>query len=134
MYKLENKNTRIQIERKAQYKRTDTYIYESKKWNVYNDVEDNDFKPIVDKVVELNKSCFITGPAGTGKSQLIRQIKQELQNKGKTFACLAPTNLAAINIKGTTVHKFVSKLKQLDSLYNLDVNYLFIDEISMLLN
>ena len=49
---------------------------------------------------------FIIGPAGTGKLQLIRQIKQELQNKGKTFACLAPTNLAVINIKGTTVHKF----------------------------
>ena len=92
----------------------------------------NDFKPIVDKVIELNESCFITGPAGTGKSQLIRQIKQELQNKGKKFSCLAPTNLAAINIKGTTVHKFVSKLKKMDSLFNLDVDYLFIDEISML--
>jgi len=131
MYKLEKKNTRLQIERKAQYKRTDTYIYEPKQWTVYNDVEDNDFKPIVDRVIELN-GCFITGPAGTGKSQLIRQIKQELQNKGKTFSCLAPTNLAAINIKGTTVHKFVSKLKKMDSLFNLDVDYLFIDEISML--
>jgi len=30
MYKLEKKNTRLQIERKAQYKRTDTYIYEPK--------------------------------------------------------------------------------------------------------
>jgi hypothetical protein len=30
MYKLDNKNTRLQIERKAQYKRTDTYIYEPK--------------------------------------------------------------------------------------------------------
>ena len=40
-----------------------------KKWTVCNDLEDNDFKPIVDKVVELNESCFITGPAGTGKSQ-----------------------------------------------------------------
>jgi len=86
MYKLEKKNTRLQIQRKAQYKRTDTYIYEPKKWTVYNDVEDNDFKPIVDNVFELNQSCFITGPAGTGKSQLIRQIKQELQNKGKTFS------------------------------------------------
>ena len=116
MYKLENKNTRLQIERKPQYKRNDTYIYESKKWTVYNDVQDNDFKPLVDKVIELHESCFITGPAGTGKPQLIRQVKQELQNKGKTFACLAPTNLAAINIKGTTVHKFVSKLKKMDSL------------------
>ena len=63
---------------------------------------------------------------------MIRQIKQELQNKGKTFACLAPTNLAAINAKGTTIHRFVSKLKKMDSLFNLDVDYLFIDEISML--
>jgi Cdc6-like AAA superfamily ATPase len=47
------------------------------KWTVYNDVEDNSFKPIVDIVIELN-GCFITGPAGTGKSQLLRQIKQEL--------------------------------------------------------
>ena len=112
MYKLENKNTRLQIERKPQYKRNDTYIYESKKWNVYNDVEDNDFKPLVDKVIELNESCFITGIAGSGKSQFIRHFKQELQNNGKTYACLAPTNLAALNIKGTTVHKFVSKLKK----------------------
>ena len=63
---------------------------------------------------------------------VLLQIKQKLQNKGKTFACLAPTNLAAINIKGTTVHKFASKLKKMDSLCNLDVDYLFIDEISML--
>jgi AAA domain len=151
MNKLEKKNTRLQIGRKARYKRTDTYIYEtgkkdlsflpiasnpcgfdeSKKWTVYNDVEDNDLKPIVDRVIELN-GCFIARPAGTGKSQLIRQTKQELQNKGKTFSCLAPTNLAAINIKGTTVHKFVSKFKKMDSLFNFDVDYLFIYEISML--
>ena len=35
MYKLENKNTRLQIERKAQYKRTDTYIYTSPKNGLY---------------------------------------------------------------------------------------------------
>ena len=71
------KTNSLEIERKPQYKRNDTYIYESKKWTVYNDVEDNEFKPLVDKVIELNESCFITGPADTGKSQLIRQIKQE---------------------------------------------------------
>jgi AAA domain len=99
---------------------------------VYNDVEDNDFKPIDDKVIELNESCFVTRPAGTGKSQLIRQIKQELENKGKKYQCLAPTNLEAINIKGTTVHKFVSKIEKMDSLFNLDVDYLFIEEKSIL--
>ena len=107
---INKKNTRLQIERKAQYKRTDTYIYETKKWTVYNDVEDNDFKPIVDKVIELN-GCFITGAAGTGKSQLIRQMKTELENKGKTYQCLAPTNLAALNIKGVLFISLFQNLK-----------------------
>ena len=44
---------------------------------------------------------------------------------------MAPTNLAAFNIKGTTIHKFVSKLKKMENLYNMNYDYLFVDEISM---
>ena len=85
MYKLENKHTRLQIERKAGYKRTEIYKYEPKQWNLFNDVEDNSFKPLVDKIVELNQSFFITGQAGTGKSHLIRQLKEQLKQNGKSF-------------------------------------------------
>ena len=80
-------------------------------WNIDNDVQDNDFKPLVDKVIKSNKSYFITGPAGTGKSQLIKNIKTELDIQKKTYICLAPTNLAALNIDGGTIHKFVSRIK-----------------------
>ena len=111
-YKLEEKNTRLQIERNAKFIRKNIYLYEPDKWNIYEDVEDNDFKPLVDKLINLNKSCFITGSAGTGKSELIRQTKLRLDEEGKTYKCLAPTNLAAININGTTIHKFVSKVKK----------------------
>jgi ATP-dependent exoDNAse (exonuclease V) alpha subunit len=101
------------------------------KWTTLEDVTDNNFKPLVDEVISSNKSYFITGSAGTGKSQLIRDIKTELDQKKKTYKCLAPTNLAALNIKGTTIHKFVSKIKTMDSIYKLDYDYIFIDEISM---
>jgi len=132
MYKLEDKTTRLQIERKAHYKRENKYVYKSIHWNIDNDVQDNDFKPLVDKVIKSNKSYFITGPAGTGKSQLIRDIKTELDNQKKTYKCLAPTNLAALNINGGTIHKFVSRIKKMETLYNLNYDYIFIDEVSMI--
>ena len=130
-YKLEDKNTRLQVERMPNYSRSNKYEFDKKTWNIYNDVEDNNFKPLVDQVINLNKSLFITGPAGTGKSQLIRDIKTDLETQGKNYICLAPTNLAALNIKGTTIHKFVSKLRKMDSLYTLELDYIFVDEISM---
>jgi DNA replication protein DnaC len=131
LYKLEDKHTRLQIERMPLYSRNKTYEYEYFKWQVADDVEDNDFKPLVDTVINSNKSYFITGPAGTGKSQLIRDIKDQLDKNGKSYKCLAPTNLAALNIKGSTIHKFVSKIKKMDSIYKINLDYIFIDEISM---
>ena len=131
LYKLEDKHTRLQIERMPLYSRHTSCEYEYLKWRVVNDVEDNNFKPLVDTVINSNKSFFITGPAGTGKSQLIRDIKDELDKNGKLYKCLAPTNLAALNIKGSTIHKFVSKIKKMDSIYKLNLDYIFIDEISM---
>jgi nucleoside-triphosphatase THEP1 len=151
-YKLEPKKTRLQVERKQQYKRNEIYVYKPKNWTIYEDVKDNNFTPLVNTVLDLNTSFFITGPAGTGKSKLIRQIKTRLDTEKKTclclldedkkekkeekeeyntYECLAPTNLAAINIEGVTIHKFVSKLKNMKSLYNMDYDYIFVDEISM---
>jgi len=132
MYKLEDKNTRLQVERKPLYKRENKYVYKSINWNIDSDVEDNNFKPLVDKVIKSNKSYFITGPAGTGKSQLIRDIKTELDIQKKTYICLAPTNLAALNINGGTIHKFVSRIKKMETIYNLNYDYIFIDEVSMI--
>jgi chromosomal replication initiation ATPase DnaA len=131
LYKLEDKDTRLQIERKQHYKRDVKYENKILKWKTYEDVEDNDFKPLVDTVINRNESFFITGSAGTGKSQLIRAIKEELDKNGKVFKVMAPTNLAALNIKGTTIHKFVTKIKKMDTIYNLNYDYIFIDEISM---
>ena len=46
---------------------------------------------------------FITGKAGTGKSTLLQYFRQKTT---KNVAVLAPTGVAAINIKGQTIHSF----------------------------
>jgi hypothetical protein len=48
-------------------------------------------------------NVFLTGKAGTGKSTVLRLFR-ELAPKGTVF--LAPTGLAALNIGGSTIHRF----------------------------
>lgn len=52
---------------------------------------------------ELGANLFITGKAGSGKSRLIEYLRT---NTSKKVAVLAPTGLAALNIRGQTVHSF----------------------------
>jgi len=47
---------------------------------------------------------FITGQAGTGKSTLLQRFYDQ-ENNGKMVK-LAPTGVAAVNIGGSTIHKF----------------------------
>ena len=50
-----------------------------------------------------NKSIFITGKAGTGKTTFLRNFSKETT---KQIAIVAPTGVAAINAGGTTIHSF----------------------------
>ncbi len=50
-----------------------------------------------------NKSVFITGKAGTGKSTLLQVFRE---NTKKNVAVLAPTGVAALNVHGQTIHSF----------------------------
>ena len=56
-------------------------------------------------LVKKGENLFITGEAGTGKSTLLRKIVEELQGK-KALAVLAPTGVAAENVKASTIHHF----------------------------
>ena len=88
-----------------------------------------------------DRSIFITGRAGTGKSTLLSYFRQ---NTKKKVAVLAPTGVAALNVKGQTIHSFfkfrpnitlqlvkaVRSNSDKNSIYkNLDA--IVIDEISM---
>lgn len=67
-------------------------------------------KRVLDMVVNKNQSVFFTGPAGTGKSVLMRAIIKDLKKKyakdPERVAVTASTGLAACNIGGITLHSF----------------------------
>jgi hypothetical protein len=50
-----------------------------------------------------NRSLFLTGKAGTGKTTFLKQLKEQSK---KEMAVVAPTGVAAINAGGTTIHSF----------------------------
>lgn len=50
-----------------------------------------------------NRSIFLTGKAGTGKTTLLKKIKAE---SSKKMVVVAPTGVAAMNAKGTTINSF----------------------------
>lgn len=54
-------------------------------------------------VNNTNRSIFLTGKAGTGKTTFLHRLKQESL---KRMVVVAPTGVAAINAKGVTIHSF----------------------------
>jgi hypothetical protein len=52
---------------------------------------------------DTNQPIFLTGKAGTGKTTLLRHIRDTTI---KNFAIVAPTAVAAINAGGVTLHSF----------------------------
>ena len=86
-----------------------------------------------------SRVVFVTGNAGTGKSTLIRYLRNSLD---KSIVVLAPTGVAALNVGGMTVHSFFRfppriqeptdiKVPEDRSLYER-VDLLVVDEVSML--
>jgi len=102
-------------------------------------IEINDqFRRALDVMERTDRSVFITGRAGTGKSTLLEYFRSVTARK---VVALAPTGVAALNIKGQTIHSFfgfkpditppkVKKRDKGDDIFKkLDI--LVIDEISM---
>ena len=242
-YKIEDKG-RLNSARMPNNIRTEHYVHDIKyQWNITPDIKDNNFEPLVDKILNSSQSWFITGPAGAGKSYLINMIKQRLKevyveeeedeedehkidsvdimrlkqekeklnknldklttnkedvnnkiekckvrlsnkkkskaekeatqekfnklekeliilnnnlddnnkqmedinkrlddqkgtedkaDKIKSYVSLAPTNLSALIINGTTIHKFACLIKSYDILKSMKFKWIFLDEVSML--
>ena len=131
-YKIEYNKDRLKTSKMLQTMRVE--LYEIKRyynWRVTADVDDNNFEPLVDKIIDSNESCFITGPGGVGKSSLIKLTQERLNITGKSYVSRAPTNLAALIIGGMTIHKFCTKCRNQKSVRNMNIDYIFVDEISM---
>jgi ATP-dependent DNA helicase PIF1 len=64
----------------------------------------NSIADIVLEFIEYSsQNIFLTGKAGTGKTTLLRRIQE---NTSKKMVILAPTGVAAMNAKGTTINSF----------------------------
>ena len=103
-----------------------------------------EFNHALEQLEITDKNIFVTGKAGTGKSTLLEYFRQ---NTGKRLVVLAPTGVAAINVKGETIHSFfgfkpdttINKIRKISrgnprfasaTVYK-ETDMIIIDEISM---
>ncbi|WP_317899965.1 helix-turn-helix domain-containing protein [Aurantibacillus circumpalustris] len=61
------------------------------------------FEQVLNFVNRTNQLIFLTGKAGTGKTTLLKYIRE---NTFKQSSIVAPTGVAAINAGGSTIHSF----------------------------
>ncbi len=99
------------------------------------------FSRAFDLMENSSRSLFITGKAGTGKSTLLQYFRD---HTNKEMVVLAPTGVAAVNIRGQTIHSFfrfkpditpekvnsIRLSRRQKALYK-KIDALVIDEISM---
>ena len=98
----------------------------------------DDFKFALETLEKSNAHLFITGKAGTGKSTLLQLFRNTTRKK---TVVLAPTGVAALNVRGQTIHSFfgfparpLSKSEiypRKDKRIFKQVELIIIDEISM---
>jgi len=100
-----------------------------------------EFVAAFEALENTGQHMFVTGKAGTGKSTLLQYFREKTT---KNVAVLAPTGVAAINIKGQTIHSFfcfkpdvtpesvgdIPVRKRKRKLYR-ELGALIIDEVSM---
>ncbi len=104
-------------------------------------VKDEYFQNALSLLENATESLFLTGRAGTGKSTLLSYF---MQNTKKNVVVLAPTGVAALNVKGETIHSFfhfkpgvtiedakkeAKRVKNIAFYQSIDL--IIIDEISM---
>jgi tRNA uridine 5-carbamoylmethylation protein Kti12 len=94
---------------------------------------DPDNQLLLDFLATTNQPVFLTGKAGTGKTTLLRNIRDTTK---KNFAIVAPTAVAAINAGGVTLHSFFQipfgpLVPVVDE--NADTNFKYSDEKTRLL-
>lgn len=67
------------------------------------DLDNPEFQNVWNLISYTQRSVFMTGKAGTGKSTFLRYITEHTK---KNYVVLAPTGIAAVNVGGVTMHSF----------------------------
>lgn len=58
------------------------------------------------EIVKTGQNVFITGQGGVGKSELVKKICEWFEERGKCIHVTALTGIAALNVKGKTLHRW----------------------------
>jgi energy-coupling factor transporter ATP-binding protein EcfA2 len=97
-----------------------------------------EFRAAHDFLREGKGHLFVTGRAGTGKSTLLKCLRDLMEDK---MVVVAPTGLAAVNVGGQTIHSFFGlppRLVRKDDIRKSrnarimrGLKFLVIDEVSM---
>lgn len=68
---------------------------------------DNIHLSIIDSLFNKGRSIFLSGPGGTGKSYIIKNvIKKTAVERGIPISLTSTTGVSAIGIEGTTIHRW----------------------------
>ena len=102
----------------------------------YNDIpavdpSDPNFEAEAEKL--LQTSLFIDGGAGFGKSFFMKALMTQAERLGLKYVILAPTNQAAENLCGQTVHHFARVTEHVDIIFLDEPGFLGEDEFRFLL-
>ncbi len=97
-----------------------------------------EYEAAVQYLLDSDGHLFVTGRAGTGKSTLLRVLREVM---GDSCVVVAPTGLAAINVGGQTIHSFFGFPPRLINPEDIrrsrngrvmrQLDFLVIDEVSM---
>jgi len=99
----------------------------------------SEYQEVIDAIERHDPYIFVSGKAGTGKTTLIGYLRENIHGN---VVVVAPTGVAALQVKGVTIHSFfrlpprlifpeedIKPLK--DKRLYKDIRLLIIDEISM---
>lgn len=99
-------------------------------------------KSAMDLILSKTKTrILLLGPAGTGKSYLLKRIKEKLEKQNIHYCVATPTGLSAYILQGNTIHSLCNIYNLHEDLFVKDCvpsntilqsEFIFIDEISMI--
>ena len=130
-YKMEIKEDRLKVQRLPGTKRNEYYDHAVNTMNILNDVNDNNFEPLIKQILDMNASINIDGRAGCGKSTLIKMLVKTIKDSRRSYIGLATINKAARIINGKTIHMFAASCTE-KYIKESKVDYILLDEVSMM--
>jgi predicted AAA+ superfamily ATPase len=111
-------------------------------------LSNQEFLDLLKLITQKKQSLFITGPAGVGKTHLLKAIYNSLKANGERIVLTSTTGINALNLGGITIHKLMGLQNRTDKGYigfmkssflfhgirtrMAKIDYIIIDEVSML--